>query len=146
MTDRLPTFTASEPSSQRRRLVIAIGTTLVAGVIAASVAHEHADESVASGDASPSASAPTLAAPQPPAARVASREAIDTRDDAAEALRTAVDEFVEARADALHRLDVARRAGVDPDVLAALGAVLGMPLDRPSSREPAPAPDEPRSL
>lgn len=132
MQHEVPRLAPDGGLSPRRRLVVAIGGTLVLGVIAATIAREHEAEQ---GDASGSSPAFDLSSlssairtPSPARAEPKS----ETGAAATEALRVRVDRYLDARAAALRQLDTARRQGVDPAVISAMAAVLGMPAERPS--------------
>lgn len=124
--------------------MIALGTSLVLAVIAATIAEEQAGEPTEKDAPQASGWRGVLERIQVPSA-LGMREAapVDPATAATDSLRESVDRYLDARADALRALAAAREQGVDPAVLSAMGAVLGMPTDDPSPHAPSVAPQEP---
>lgn len=148
MHDPSPRLDAVLGLPARRRLTLAVGTTLVCGVIAATIAQEQT--AVRDLGAVPAPKPPAATAPEPRRSEPSRPAAVVARPapspDAVERLRVSVDLYLDARAVALRRLDEARHADVDPEVLSAMGAVLGMP-SQPSAPTSATKPDDgPREL
>lgn len=159
MSETLPEITLQRGVSPRRRLVVAIGGTLLVGLVAAAIASEERAEHEGAEPQAPVFDLTSLAkeirTPSPPPPRAPPIP--DASTEATEALRVQVDRYLDARAAALRQLDTARGQGVDPAVISAMAAVLGTPVDagsRSSDTPPdtspiapqLPEPEEPRAL